>query len=513
MSQRETWPALSHAAGGKECPRFCFALNATGLLGIALLGLVPMLAGCAKKLPEGALVLTQTPTGMKAASSPQDILDQRYPAGSRVVLARPPYKASDARVLSHGLVAAGSPVVCWSGKRICFVGKASASGVWQIYETKASGGRPKAISAMEGGAMDPAIIANGDIVFSSPVPKVGQTWKTAKPAALYVQGSDSPPRRLTFGAGAAVEPTVLRDGRILFVSAHPAEDSAAPPNLGLFTVNTDGTELTAFALDRDGGSLVHRPRELMDGRVGFLAAAAEAHAAGIWAESVRLARPFASRARLFSFPTSNCRSVEPEGDRALLACLEMRGLMGRSMSGSFGVYRLAADAKALGEPLFDDPAWNDIEATHVGARLKPMGHISAMNPTKKTGTILCLNANFTRHRQMNGIGASKAERVRVLAGGTQDQARPLGDVRIQADGSFMAEVPADTPLGFEALDAEGRVLRRLPPAIWVRPGENRSCLGCHEPYNRSPRNLRPIAAFFPPVALDEKPPAVAKKTQ
>ena len=140
-----------------------------------------------------------------------------------------------------------------------------------------------------------------------------------------------------------------------------------------------------------------------------------------------------------------------------------------------------------------------------------MGHISALVPAKQTGTILCLNANFTRQQGANRAPAAKAVRVRVLAGSGQGSARALGEVPLRADGSFLAEVPADTPLGFESLDAEGRVMHRLAPSIWVRPGENRSCLGCHEPYNRSPRNLRPIAAFFPPVPLTEKPQTVAQK--
>jgi hypothetical protein len=65
----------------------------------------------------------------------------------------------------------------------------------------------------------------------------------------------------------------------------------------------------------------------------------------------------------------------------------------------------------------------------------------------------------------------------------------------------MAEVPSDIPLGFETMDAAGEVLMRLPPTVWVRPGENRSCVGCHEPHNRSPRNIRPLAAQQPPVRL------------
>ena len=75
---------------------------------------------------------------------------------------------------------------------------------------------------------------------------------------------------------------------------------------------------------------------------------------------------------------------------------------------------------------------------------------------------------------------------------------------MQADGSFLAEVPADVPLGFETLDDNGRVLRREAPMIWVRPAENRSCIGCHEPHNRAPHNHRPLAVNVPIPCLDLK---------
>jgi hypothetical protein len=208
---------------------------------------------------------------------------------------------------------------------------------------------------------------------------------------------------------------------------------------------------------------------------------------------------------------SRCRSVEPAEDGNLLASFETRGMADRSMSGSFAVYRVGPSATALGQPLFDDPVWNDIEAARVAARANPMGHISALMPAKKTGTILCLDVNFTRQQGTIGAPAARAARVRVLAGSGQGPTRDLGEVPLRADGSFLAEVPADTPLGFESLDADGRVLHRLAPSLWLRPGENRSCLGCHQPDNRSPRNLRPIAASFPPVLLTEKPQSVAQK--
>lgn len=475
---------------------------ASGLAGLLYAG---SLAACLSQVSEPPLVVTQVPVEKKTAE--QDVLDQRYPAGSRVVRVSPSHKPSEVLILSAGLIASGDPLVSVDGKIVYFAGKVASGGDWQIYSVSSSGGQPKPITTMVGGTMDPAIVGNGDLIFSSPVPKRGETWKPgSKPAALYRQHSGEAAQRLTFGVMAAVEPTVLRDGTILFVSARVVPGASNTPRLGLFTINDDGTEVTPYAVDNDGPSWVRRPRELGEGRIGFLTST-EPDSRMQRAETVRSARPFASRGPLFSFPSSACHAIEPDGQGNVLVCLETRGLMGRSMSGSCAVFRVSREARELSQPIFDDPAWNEVEALPLIERSKPMGHVSAIKPALKTGTILCLNANFTRPSAANS--ARKAMRVRVLARFNEDKESDLGEVALQADGSFMATVPAETPLGFETLDEQGQIIQKLPPSVWLRPGENRSCLGCHEPYNRSPRNVRPIAAGLPAAKLGEKISAAA----
>jgi len=464
--------------------------------------------GCGKLVPPGALVVTQVPTPGPGVPAAKDMLDARYPPGSRVVLVIPPYRPLDVRVLSQGLEAAGDPVVSPDGRCVFFAGKAHGADAWQIYAAKVSGGQPKAVTSMDGGAMGAAIIATGDLVFGSPVPNVGETWNTSRPSALYSQSPNGKPRRLTYGPMSALDPTALADGRILFVSGQPNATTGSTPHLALFTVNNDGTEVTAFAGKHDRVAFVRRPRDLLDGHVGFLASNADA-LGDSWAEGVSLARPFANRGPLFSFPGARCRSVEPGGDGTILVSLESRGVSGRSMRGSQAVFRLVAGAQTLPQPLFDDPAWDDIEATRVAARPKPMGHVTAIAPGKNYGTILCLDANRSTYQTAQNGNRSATARIRVLNQVGNGKVRVLGEVPVQTDGSFMAEVPADIPLGFEALDEQGQVLRRLPPMIWVRAGENRSCIGCHEPHNHSPRNARPLAASQPPVVLGGQTGCVA----
>ena len=45
----------------------------------------------------------------------------------------------------------------------------------------------------------------------------------------------------------------------------------------------------------------------------------------------------------------------------------------------------------------------------------------------------------------------------------------------------MLQVPADVPLALQVGDAEGRGLQTHTNWIQVRPGERRTCDGCHSP--------------------------------
>jgi hypothetical protein len=457
-------------------------------------------AGCRKPVPPaGALVLTQSPV-TAAATPASDFLDLRYPSGSRVVLMEEPLGSGRVQVLSEGLAAAGDPIVSYDGHRVFFAGKISAASDWQIYQEDLAGGRPQRLTSMPGGAMSPALLPDGSLVFASPVPKIGGTHSSQPPSALYAQSPGGQPRQLTFGPSSITEPTMCSDGRILFVSTPPPEPSNSPTGPALFTINNDGTEITAFAGRQDPDTVIEGPRELADGRVVYLVSKRDGSLPGGPAELVRTARPFQSRAPLFPGVTARVRSVQPAGNGDLLVCAENTS----GAKTSLALFRVNPTATALGSPLLADPAWNDCEAVEVSLHRRPMGRISNMDPAKQTGQVLCLDAKFSSDVSEEGGTTAAATRVRVLAETSPGTVSALGEVPVQADGSFMAEVPANVPLGFEALDENGRVLRRDAPMLWLRPGENRVCLGCHEPRNRSPHNHRPLAVSVPVPCLAQK---------
>ena len=57
----------------------------------------------------------------------------------------------------------------------------------------------------------------------------------------------------------------------------------------------------------------------------------------------------------------------------------------------------------------------------------------------------------------------------------------LGYAPVEPDGSFKLQVPADTPLALAIVDAKGRGIQTHLNWIQVRPGERRTCDGCHSP--------------------------------
>ncbi len=56
---------------------------------------------------------------------------------------------------------------------------------------------------------------------------------------------------------------------------------------------------------------------------------------------------------------------------------------------------------------------------------------------------------------------------------------------LAADGSFFVKVPADRLLHLQILDSDRRVVGNQLFWMYARPGETRSCVGCHEQRDRT----------------------------
>ncbi len=87
---------------------------------------------------------------------------------------------------------------------------------------------------------------------------------------------------------------------------------------------------------------------------------------------------------------------------------------------------------------------------------------------------------YTYHFAYHGMGGQVN---RVGLDGPWDIKRIMGTVPVEADGSALFRVPANTPISVQPLDAEGKALQLMRSWMTAMPGETLSCVGCHEPQN------------------------------
>ncbi len=80
-----------------------------------------------------------------------------------------------------------------------------------------------------------------------------------------------------------------------------------------------------------------------------------------------------------------------------------------------------------------------------------------------------------------------------------------GVVPVEDDGSAHFHVPPDKNLFFQALDENFMDVQRMRTFINLRPGEKRSCIGCHELRQWAPANKTTLALRRPPVEIQPQP--------
>ncbi len=79
-----------------------------------------------------------------------------------------------------------------------------------------------------------------------------------------------------------------------------------------------------------------------------------------------------------------------------------------------------------------------------------------------------------------------------------DAKQVLGIATVESDGSASFKVPANTPFSMQPLDADGKALQIMRSWTVAMPGEQLTCIGCHENQNQSP----PVKRF---IAMNRKP--------
>ena len=191
------------------------------------------------------------------------------------------------------------------------------------------------------------------------------------------------------------------------------------------------------------------------------------------------------------------KSVWPLSEKYFIASYSydmLRGEPGPNIPNMFGIYFV--DAFGNKELVYRDPNISSVWAKPLSPREAPPVLNSGLDPMAPPfGTFSMQNVYESWPRlpggEENKITALRL--VQVLPKTTPNANDPmvgaafaspgkqvLGTVPVEEDGSAYFEFPANIPVLFQALDKNGRAVQTMRSLAYLQPGENMSCIGCHE---------------------------------
>ncbi len=438
------------------------------------------------------------------------------------------------------------PCVSWDGRRIVFAWKKSAlKDDYHLYELRLADGRVRQLTRGLGFAdYEPAYLPNGDLIFSST--RCVQTvdcWWTEVSNLFTCDPDGRCIRRLGYDQVHTNYPTVAPDGRVLYTRWEYSDRGQIYPQ-GLFQMNPDGTGQTEVygnnswfpttilhARQIPGSRKIvcvfsgHHTRQ--QGWLGLIDPGfGRQENAGAQLIAPRRATPAARVDRygqtgdLFQYPW-------PLSETAFLCALKPAG------APHFALYWVAADGSR--ELLVSDPRISCNQPMPLAPRPRPHVRPCLRDDRRRTAVIymqdvyagpglrgvrrgVIKSLRVVRlHYRRAGVGYNSNHgpaggalvSTPISIQGSWDVKSVLGDARVYEDGSACFVVPARAPLYFQALDAKGQAVQTMRSWVTLMPGENISCVGCHEDKNAAPPQLRATQAMRAgpqPLAHADGPP-------
>lgn len=395
-------------------------------------------------------------------------------------------------------------------------------GRWQVFELPLSDPRPVVVTPQDHPDIDNyngIYLPDGRIIYCSTssfvgVPCVGGSDAVAN---LHLLGADRKSvRRLCFDQDHNWYPTLLPDGRVMFLRWEYT-DSAHYYSRVLMTMNPDGT-----------------------GQIGFYGSNS------YWPNSLFYARPLPGESSRFAGIVSGHHGVARMGELVVFDATR-----GRSEA-TGAVQRIPGYGKKVEAPVIDrlaDDVWprylhpvpvSDtyflvacqpsprdgwgiylvdtfdnrvliheekgqmlLEPVPLRRSTPPPVIPDRVDPSRTTATVSIQDIH--QGTGLPGVprGTVKALRIfeyvysyRNMGGhydigmeGPWDVRRLIGTVPVEPDGSAHFEIPANTPISLQPLDAAGMAIQQKRSWLTAMPGERVSCMGCHD----NPNHLSPPA--------------------
>lgn len=201
----------------------------------------------------------------------------------------------------------------------------------------------------------------------------------------------------------------------------------------------------------------------------------------------------------------------------------------RTKGGDCGDYAIYIADTLLGrELIYKDPSGKGYLAPiPIKPRFKPPVLPSTL-PDKEivekdkinTGVFYIQNVYLNRYDKKGEIkpGSIKSMRINEIIGqptrsvthrgrvSDEITKKVLGTVPVNPDGSVIFEAPARIPMQFQLLDENGMAVMTMRSFVYLQPGEQASCIGCHEEPGSAPptgpMSKVELVKITPPVGQD-----------
>jgi formylglycine-generating enzyme required for sulfatase activity len=408
---------------------------------------------------------------------------------------------------------------------------------WRIFELGIDGSglkKPLQVEEPDVDNYDACYLPDGNILFGSTSTYIGVpcVFGSSHVANLHVSNQQSGEiRRLTFDQEHDWNPTVLPDGRVMYLRWEYA-DLAHPNSRILFAMNPDGTRQFAYY-----GSNSYFPnsffyaRPIPDGSSRVVGIATGHHgtcrsgrmliidpalgrqeADGVVQEIPGRGRRVEAIVRdrlvdgvwpqfIHPFPLGEAEEPSTAGKYFLVSAK-------LSPSSLWGIYLVDVfDNITLIKEL---PGYALFEPVPIQRRAVPPALVQRGVPADSSEATVYL-VDVYQGGGLAGVPRGEVKQLRVISyyfssrgmggllgsigmDGPWDIKQVLGTVPVHEDGSALFKIPANTPIAVQPLDAEGKSLQLMRSWFVGMPGEVVSCVGCHERQNDATIN-RPTLAL------------------
>lgn len=434
---------------------------------------------------------------------------EELPAGSRIVALDPIDPDRGIVNLTAGFLAAGRPDISFDGQRILFVGRRTGDDRFNVCEMNLDGTGTRQVTDRDTDCLAAIYLSTiYTIDADRPTSQIAflSSEQGSSVQSLYTCRWDGTRiRRITFNPYGVFDPQQLSDGRLLYSSrrAPGTEDDSS-----LFTVHSDGADISAFAAAHEPPARRGMPCETVNGEVVYVKSAGGSDPGGSLV-AVSRSRSLHTRRAVTHDPVGLYHSPSALPDGRLLASYHPLNGAG---------YRVQVLDPATGKrnaEVYAEGGWHCIDAVVARPRPEPAGRASVVDDRVRAGLLYCMNAYLSDRTEAarirdgqirrvqvfrprkaaarNGdLGATDSDRESQSRGGLQGE-ELLGEAPVEPDGSLFLEVPPRTPVRLQTLDESGAILQRMDTWIWVMPRESRGCIGCHEDRELTPPNRHVLA--------------------